>query len=311
MTKPNKNDIDKLDVDEAQPYKLDPHKVQEKYRQGYRDQWLKDPLLTLQRTLKVCRFNLLGDWLKPFYPSPPEPFMLICRARSGSNYLLTLLDAHPRFRHIWEPFGEHSLAQEDCLPLIREIGPLPYLEQKLQRVSDEQVIGFKVLYHQFRPKYSNIWEIPSLEPVEEALIADTKLKVIHLKRHNILHSFVSNRVALKTRQFIMFSEKRRHTDVRISLTPAECEREFERVSMAQDYYDGILVDHPLLQVSYEALAADPRAEGKRLLDFLGLKQRRLRTYTVKQNARPMHDIVTNFAELKAHFGKTRWASFFD
>ncbi len=290
---------------------FDPDKLKKKCREDYLTQWAKHPLLTWRRTWKARRFAVFGNFLRRLYPSPPQRFLLICRARSGSNYLLTLLDSHPRVRHLWEPFGEHTLRQLKQLHKIQTLGSLLYFEQRLQRVADEQVVGFKILYHQLNENYSEEWGVPSLALIKEAIIADKEIKVIHLKRQNILHSLVSGRMAMKTNQFIMFDEKQRQVDVQISLTPAECEREFKNNRQEQVTYDKLFADHPLLTVNYEALSANPQIEGERLLAFLGLKQRRLQAFTVKQNVRPMSDIVTNYAELKAHFEKTVWASFFD
>jgi hypothetical protein len=100
-------------------------------------------------------------------------------------------------------------------------------------------------------------------------------------------------------------------DIQIELTPQECEAEFVKVAALERHYAAMFAHHPTLEVCYETLAADMANEGRRILDFLGLKQRRLQEQTVKQNVRPVQEVVRNYEALKTHFAGTIWEGEFD
>ena len=65
-----------------------------------------------------------------------------------------------------------------------------------------------------------------------------------------------------------------------------------------------------MEVTYENLAAERDLECDRILDFLGVPRRKLKTRMLKQQTRSLPDIVTNYRMLKEHFDSTEWSSFF-
>jgi LPS sulfotransferase NodH len=266
--------------------------------------WLRD-------TVKYLNNLWLGPFYRRLFKRAPMPFLVICHSRTGSNFLLWLLTSHPRILHIGEPFGSYQLEYPWVMARIREIGTTGYLKERLQRRGNENAVGFKLLYEHLKPGFAEKWGLSDMESLREFLQGSADLKVIHLKRQNRLQNLISHRVAEVTKTYILFNPNKRVNDIQIELSPQECEAEFVRVAALEQHYAEMFAHHPILEINYETLVADTRNEGRRILDFLGLKQRRLQEQTVKQNVRPMQEVVRNYEALKAHFSGTIWESVFD
>lgn len=266
--------------------------------------WLRD-------TIKYLRNLWLGPIYRKLISEPPAPFLVICNARTGSNFLLWLLVSHPRILHIGEPFGAYQLEREWVISRIREIGTVGYLQERFARKGNEQAVAFKLLYPHLEAKHAEKWDISDLPALHNYLVGTSAIKVIHLKRRSKLESLISLRLAEITKQFVLFNPNKRTDDLQIELTPEDCETEFAKVAEWERHYDALFAHHPMLEVCYEDLYADTKNQGKRILGFLGVKQSRLQEQTVKQNTRPPHEVVTNYAALKAHFAGTIWADQFD
>jgi LPS sulfotransferase NodH len=254
-------------------------------------------------------------WLGPLYrrliKRAPMPFVVICHSRTGSNFLLWLLTSHPRILHIGEPFGSYQLEYPWVMARIREIGAVGYLKERLQRKGNENAVAFKLLYEQLEPDFSEKWNLADMEDMKRFVCDSADLKVIHLKRRNRLQNLISHRIAQVTQTYILFNPNKRIHDIQIELTPEECEAEFVKVQALEKKYAVMFAHHSVLELDYETLVADTTREGKRILDFLGVKQHHLQEQTVKQNVRPVQEVVRNYEALKAHFTGTVWESAFD
>lgn len=266
--------------------------------------WLRD-------TIKYLNNLWLGPLYRRLIKRAPMPFLVICHSRTGSNFLLWLLTSHPRILHIGEPFGAYQLEYPWVMSRIREVGTVGYLKERLQRKGNENATAFKLLYEHLEPDFAEKWGLADMQDLTEYIRDSTELKVIHLKRRNRLQNLISHRIAEITKTYILFNPDKRTSDIQIELTPQECETEFVRVSGLEQHYAGMFAHHPTLEVFYETLVADTQGEGRRILDFLGLKQHRLQEQTVKQNVRSVQDVVRNYEALKAHFRGTIWENEFD
>lgn len=266
--------------------------------------WLRD-------TVKYLNNQWLGPVYRRLMKHAPMPFLVICHSRTGSNFLLWLLTSHPRIQHIGEPFGAYQLEHPWVMTRIREIGSVGYLKERLQRKGNENAIAFKLLYEHLEPDFAAKWGLADMENLTEYIRSATDLKVIHLRRRNRLQNLISHRIAEVTKTYILFNPNKRTNDVQIELTPQECEAEFLRVAALEEHYTHMFAHHPTLEVFYETLAIDTQNEGRRILDFLSLKQHRLQEQTVKQNVRSVQDVVRNYEALKTHFQGTPWENEFD
>ncbi|MGW8283310.1 MAG: hypothetical protein ACWGON_08440, partial [Gemmatimonadota bacterium] len=119
------------------------------------------------------------------------------------------------------------------------------------------------------------------------------------------------RVADITKEFETRDRSSRANDVRISLSPADCENEFNRIGQWERNYGELFKDHEMFDTCYETLSEKWQDEFDRILDFLGVRRRILRTRMRKQRSRHLSETIENYEELKAAFSGTEWSAFFD
>ncbi len=243
---------------------------------------------------------------------PPAPsFVIICRARTGSNFLTWLLDSHPNIWPLAEPFGPYELQKTWVQKQLIQHGLLTYLDHQLHPKAGNLMAGIKILYKQLEPGYAQEWALAELSDVIPFFQTRQNLKIIHLKRRNRLRSFISTKIVNLNQTFILFDPKKRDNDIVLELTVDECETAFRQIEQLEAYYDQCFAEHQVLELFYEELTTNTVAEGKRILAFLALDDRPLKAMTVKQNTRPLNQIVTNYAMLKQHFADTPWSCYFD
>jgi len=275
------------------------------------DQIVRDFPNWLRDTAKYLSYQWLGPVTRRVIIAPPTRFLVICHSRTGSNFLLWLLGSHPLILHVGEPFGAYNLECEWIRRRVLQFGAVPYLEEQLLRKGHEAAVGFKFLYQQLEASFAEQWSISDMSELIPFMCTGYVPKVIHLKRRDRLANLVSHRIAEITKTYVLFNPNKRSNHIEITLTPEECEADFAQVAAWEQRYDGLFAQHALLPVYYEDLHADTQNQGQHILDFLEVKQHRLQEQTLKQNVRPIREVVTNYEALKQHFAGTIWASVFD
>lgn len=63
--------------------------------------------------------------------------------------------------------------------------------------------------------------------------------------------------------------------------------------------------------SYEDLVVHKERECDRILEFLGVRRRPLKSRMLKQNNRPLAESIKNYDALKRHFKDTEWKQYFE
>jgi hypothetical protein len=275
-------------------------------------------------------------------------FIILAPARSGSNLLASQLNAHPDmvcfaelFNYtvdfiIYDVDGYDGHSPEDIA--LRERDRPAFLRTRIFGQHDEGIhaVGFKL-------PYEHIWLVPD---VLEWLLAQDDLRVIHLRRRNLLRARVSLRIAEMTKvwmerkpppltslltpanAFRALRHPGRATNaVRATLWPKlpgpqaqrepitisvdECKFYFAWVEENAAQYGSAFGDHPVLTIYYEDLVANREAVLHELQMFLGLKPRPLRVATRQQNPEPLEELIANYDELREAFRDTEYGVFFD
>ena len=122
------------------------------------------------------RDNLFGD-------TNYKKFAIISDSRTGSTLLMQLLDSHPAIICFGEEFK--NLENSSSSKVWKEI--------YRKRRKSTQWVGFKLFYfHPWKNKDQDVWKF---------LEADKNVVIIHLTRKNILRSYVSKEIGLKTRKW--------------------------------------------------------------------------------------------------------------
>jgi len=258
-------------------------------------------------------------WLSRLARNPGVPggsgqyirFFILGRSRTGSNLLRSLLNAHTRveaygeiFRNTesmdWDHLGYfqtermHKLVLED---------PVRFLDRRVYGHYPKQTraVGFKMFYYHARDgEWQAVW--PHLQQHRE-------IRVVHMKRRNILETHLSRQRAEATDSWVNTDGKREEAPT-IALDYQECLADFERTRNMEERYDALFSDHPKLLMDYEELAGDYSGSMRRVFEFLDLDQEPVRPTIYKQSHRPISATITNYAELKKKFAGSPWESFF-
>lgn len=240
-------------------------------------------------------------------------FLILCRSRTGSNLLVSLLQSHPQIRAFGEVFtsdncihwGYPGYLSNEILQL-REQKPIQFLNDVVYRevLSLVSVVGFKLFYNHAQDKHQKVvWKYLQQMP---------DLKVIHLKRQNILKAHVSHKIAERNDQWILLDNQQEREFEPLKLDYAECLEAFEKTRAYEHDCEQFFAqsNHPILTLNYEKLHRKPEKTHRKLLHFLGVKQRSLTSYTNKQNSLPLKNKVANYEDLKRKFSNTVWSIFF-
>ena len=256
--------------------------------------------------------------------TPAVRFVVIGVARSGSTMLGSLLNSHSRATAFGELFREgdaigwdlpHLDARDPAdLALYRE-DPVRFLEEDVfgRRAARMRAVGFKLFYYHARNEpFARIWDW---------LRSDPAIHIIHIKRENALAQYLSLERAHRTGRWVagqqgdtvgtarVAADKRSPDPFR--LDPDDCARHFAWLRQQEEETDALFADHPILQVSYEGLAADLSRESARIQAFLGLPQEQLSVATRRQLTIPLPEAIANFGELRHRFAGTPYSSYFD
>jgi hypothetical protein len=134
------------------------------------------------------------------------------------------------------------------------------------------------------------------------LEADECLRVISLRRENLLRRYVSFRRMVEPGK-VPFRPG--------AFAPEVLRREFEKRESEWGDFNRRFKDHPLLQITYEQMCASYGDTMRRVQAFLGVEPRPVSPGTVRDRRRELRELIANFDELAAAFASTRWAWFFD
>ncbi len=227
-----------------------------------------------------------------------QKFVLIGTARVGSTLLQAYLNQHPNI------FCEGEIYNTDHLKIY---GKKERLIQKLRNAPVQfvkeygfpkhenkiQSAGFKLFYEHFRDKRTKkVWDF----------LAEKKdLKIIHLKRENVLRSLVSLKIAYKTNEWRSFEEKE-DENKEIILTKEECLERFNFLEQNEKFVDNHFSKQPILKLKYKDLVRKKQKAMADIYSFLDTEVIEVAEAAIKrQNPEPLHKLIANFDELKDDF----------
>jgi len=262
-------------------------------------------------------------------PAPVStPFLLLATQRTGSSWVQEMLSSHPGVKvytelfiaqasgsPLWEPSDVEfaNTYWEAHARRPRRVTRHYWTVRYLQRVFDQPqcaAVGFKYMYDQVRRS-------PPVLPYAAA----RRVRVVHLIRHNLLDSVISNQRALHTGVFHLAADGRPPIPwapadfdrSKIRLEPAQVLGELRRLLRERERVRRWLklTRTPTLEVHYETLVAD-RGRFAEILEFLGVPEpdpAHLRSGLQKIRTEPRAAVVENLPELEAALAATPFAPF--
>lgn len=265
---------------------------------------LKDAL-TPQLKRLALEFNLVGghtDYTR---------FIILGRSRSGSNFLRGLLNSHSQIITFEELFknpemigwGLDGYSQDQRTLEQFRTDPIAFLEKNVfvKMPMEIKAVGFKLFYYHAHGT--------SLEPIWNYIKAHTEIRVLHIKRQNILKTHLSKKRAEITDSWINLTGEKEQAP-RITLDYEECKADFEQTRAWEDTYTQFFQQHHVLELVYEDLARNYAQRMEEVQAFLGVNRQAVQPQTFKQASRPLSEAITNYAELKHQFAGTPWQEFF-
>lgn len=252
------------------------------------------------------------------------PFVILTSPRSGSNWLITLLNQHPHMRCSFEvlhnqpdqrtpmvaPVAGDQIPDRDRryddtregADFVRDLYAVPY-------PSSVRATGFKLFYDQAAGERArSAWTY---------LARNRDIHVIHLERDNLLAAFVSLQRALRTRVWLHRAEDGSVRPPEPETVDPEAFRTYVQEFRAEraaaltrlDAQRGETdADRPTLTLTYEQLRKGRRRHLSSILRFLGIRPWpwvwRMKDQTAKQAALPLTRSIANHQELVSEFAGT-------
>ncbi len=268
-----------------------------------------------------------------------QRYMVLGSARTGSNFLLSLLSAHPRIKTYGELFNLDALPRENLLEALED--PIAFLRRRVYGPHSPEIaaVGFKMFYdhltrHYFQKPIDVSEASPQLQEklrqfsgfIEsnyawetldqrfratwQFLQVDRSLAVVHLKRRNMLHTLISLKKAFMTRQWWSLKSGPQTTPA-LCLDAEECCRYFHMLDNFVAEADAAFEGHPKIDVIYEDLVENEQDTLQRIFTFLNVPCEPVNTRMKKQNLASLREAVKNYDQLKDYFRHTRWDVFFE
>ncbi len=225
-------------------------------------------------------------------------FILLGRGRVGSNFLIRSLNDHPQIKTFGELFRVYNEETQ-------RVEPVDFLETAVYRKQpmNTAAVGFKLFYYHARAeKWKTVW--PYLQ-------AEKDVHIIHLKRGNILKTYLSLQKARMTNQWISPSGAERKELPPITLSYEGCLDMFTETREYEQQHDLFFADHPKIEVIYENMFKNYESEMKRIQQFLGVASKEVQPVTQKQAKKSLSQSIANYFELKEAFAQSEWSDFFE
>jgi LPS sulfotransferase NodH len=241
-------------------------------------------------------------------------FVVLSTQRSGSTWVVDMLESHPRVVAYSELFmhggeGKPKWGQEQGLDywqtysrgkrrLAKPYWLWRYLGEAFQERPDVDAVGFKLMYSQLtrisRPLMPMLWL--------------KRVRIIHLIRRNALDVVLSKEAGAARGGRLHAREGNQVEHVRLNL---DTETLLRRMTLHERAIAGARVRFkrvglPYTEVVYEDLAADETGFAQ-LFDFLGVEPSTVSSSLQKLNPTSHEELIENYGEVRDALADTEFA----
>lgn len=228
-----------------------------------------------------------------------QKLVILGRQRTGSSLLMRLLHAHPKIDMQSEVFRLLQGKSSRTVWKNTFSKKLPWIKYA----------GFKLFYnHPDDSTDREVWDI---------LDAETDVKIIHIKRKNILRTYISKLVAEKTGAWNSSQEKdeKKSLDKKVFVDIDHCLRELRTLKeLETEYGPQKYSHHAYIELFYEDLVDNTGAELDRLFSFLELDTHSIEKRKLnlkRQNPEKMKNLVINYEEFEQSISSSEFATLLD
>ncbi|QDU60468.1 hypothetical protein Pan216_13090 [Planctomycetes bacterium Pan216] len=234
-------------------------------------------------------------------PRSYQRFVVVGHSRTGWHLLRTALREHPNVACHHEPFHDRN---PQAFPHSTPADIVLAEHLFTHYPGNIHAVGFKIQYEQpvYNPWWQSIWRL---------LRADTEIKLIHLKRTNLLARLLSECNALRTNRWFVEAGTRPPIPPPVTLDPQRCRESFEWTKRQEKLVEEFFKDHEMMEIDFEDLVADVPDTLGRVQEYLGVPVVSIAPGTQRIEKRPLAEAIVNYKELKRAFQDSEWATFFE
>jgi hypothetical protein len=236
-------------------------------------------------------------------------FVVVSATRSGSNLFCGTLNTHPQLVCFHEMFHKNAIycgpenhERYDFGPVARrDADPMGFVARIYSIEHGFSCVGFKMFEGQN-------------DAVLHGLVKNGDVKKIVLKRHGLLHAYVSREIARESKVYQSVGPEDRMDAIatKVNVDPKSFEK-FVRKRMA--FFEKVHVHigaQPYLGIDYADVSGGCNGTYRRVLEFLGLDPSvALRTLHQRQNPARLNEKIGNLPELRAEFRGTEYESYLE
>lgn len=243
-----------------------------------------------------------------------QKFLITCAPRTGSTMLRMMLNSHPDIVCHGEVItvkGKPNLGKyadtlaktdEELAQLMAE-DATRFLYDYVWGDPNCSAIGCKIKYRQLEEQFPDLFK---------AVLTDKNIKIVHLKRRNLLKRYVSNRLAGSQKTPTVILERGHQDDnaqQKIVIHVKKCIQDIEAIKQSEIDFANYFAEHPVFDVYYEDLTLSDGQELNKLQVFLGVKPLAIQPKTVKVNSNNLADLIENYDEIKRALADTIYGEY--
>ena len=252
-------------------------------------------------------------------------FIILGSGRCGSTLVVKSLDEHPNVRVAGELFHAEEQERHRAFHALNRTYLPDQQEAEYYRSGDDAAqfleravfytrpwkkiwaAGFKIFYLHARgnPHEKRAWGY---------LLDHKDIRVVHLRRVNLLESFLSLRLAVITGEWKRWAGTPTPgiEPEPITLDPHRCQEYFNNVLTQEQWARKSFRNHSYLEIHYERdICGRFNVAMNEIQDFLGVPQMTARQVLEKQAKRSPREMIVNYDELREYFRYTLYEDFFD
>jgi len=243
-----------------------------------------------------------------------QKYVIIGTARTGTTMLWSYLNSHPEILCLRGVFGAtqkinfgkyYDSLPDECfdVKLInqRNTQPVEFLEKYVFKnyQRDYKAVGLKYFYDHDK-------HLDDKNSLINYFIKNKDIKIIHVKRTNLLKTLYSYKRALNNKNW----HGQEMNEFKIELSINECEIYFNEITKQQQQFDALFKGR-IFQVNYEKFISKTSEILDDVQTFLGVSNQ-IQQNEIKQNVnRPLNQVILNFEKLKKHFNNTVYSQYFN
>jgi LPS sulfotransferase NodH len=241
-------------------------------------------------------------------------FVIIGIARTGSTLLINLLNSHSQILAFGELFRYHDTVEWDVSPFntyhnprvnrLYRNDPIAFLDKHVFRrwPREYRAVGFKLFYYHAKKRpHSLVWDY---------LAGTPSIRILQIKRRNILAQYYSLQLAHKTNVWVNNAGVSVDDAPSMRLEVEACRKHFAWVRNLEDQCAEFFKDRRIYDVYYEDLITDQDSKMAAIQEVLELKYESVTAKVARQRKKPLSQTISNYVELKQAFKNTPWATFF-